>query len=530
MAPELLTHQIRWRSVVLGAVILGLSLTTGCASAPAVVTASTTPLPVEAVTLTGERVALGGDGVAQLLVFWQPWCKSCKADALAVEAASQQHKELLSVIGICVGERPADEVARKAQAWGMSFAQIHDNDALLADRFGVRGTPTLILLSGTTELYRGHRLPEDLDALLGAATAPACEDGVCPIEPIESAVAQPIRRANEKTGPSKILSDPPPADLKCAKRRYGAMGTEIVIEAYGQNEQLLEEAVDAAVRELSRIETKMTSWDERSELSSINLSAGIGPVAVSDELYAIVERALYISELTSGAFDITWAAAHKLWDYKAREPKLPTDNAVQDALSRIGWHKVVLDKDAHSVFLPVAGMRMTLGGIAKGYAVDRAMGILKEHDVRCAMVNAGGDLRVLGKREQRSWRIGIVDPRAKDKLLAVIPVANTAVVTSGDYERYVEIDGVRYHHIIDPRTARPASGTMSVTVIAHSAELADGLSTGVFVLGPEKGLALVDRIREAEAVVVDDKGRIHFSSGLEKANSVQAPAKKPETD
>ncbi len=343
------------------------------------------------------------------------------------------------------------------------------------------------------------------------------EDPAPPPPPPETPAVQP--HPDAKSRPSELLASEDPDDLAKAVRHYAGMGTEILLEAYGPEQASLEAALDAAVTELARIEEKMTSWDDASELSSINLAAGGPPVTVSAELFEIIERALYISELTGGCFDISYAGAGKLWDYKAAEPKLPGAEAVAAALARIGWQKIVLDAEASTVQLPEPGMRIDLGGIAKGYGVERAMQILVDAGVEVALVNAGGDLKVRGKKAGRTWRIGIRDPREPERMCAVIPVANTSVVTSGDYERFFEIDGVRYHHILDPRTGRPSQGVTSVTVIARSAELADALATGVFVMGAEEGLALIEKIQEAEAVVVDDDLRVHLSSGLESEGS-----------
>ncbi len=357
-------------------------------------------------------------------------------------------------------------------------------------------------------------------SLLGCGSAPPARppaDSLQPSSPIPEAPPEVQPHPDARQRPSELLASEDPEDLFKAERHYAGMGTEILIEAYGDQQALLERALDAAVAELERIEVKMTSWNDTSELSSINLAAGDAPVVVSEELYALIERALYMSELTNSCFDISYAGAGKLWDYKAAQPKLPDEAAVAAALERIGWQKLVLDAEARSVFLPQEGMRIDLGGIAKGYGVERAMEVLVEHGIKIAMVNAGGDLKVRGKKAGQTWRIGIRDPRHKEHMFAIIPVANTSVVTSGDYERFFEVDGVRYHHIIDPRSGKPSQGVTSVTVIARSAEFADALATGIFVMGAEAGLALVERIREAEAVIVDDQLDVHLSSGLQTA-------------
>lgn len=324
-------------------------------------------------------------------------------------------------------------------------------------------------------------------------------------------------QGQKPAAPAELLASAEPEDLIKRSRHYGAMGTEILLEVYGLDGADLDRALDEAVLEIDRLDRKMTSWDNSSELSSINLAAGKAPVVVSEELFSLIDRALYCSELTGGAFDISYASAGvDLWNYKNKQnPKLPSPEAVAAAKAKIGWKKVVLDKDAKSVFLAEEGMKIDLGGIAKGYALERVAEIFKRHNLGVYMIKAGGDMRMHGKKNGQPWRIGIKDPRRPGELFAVVPVANVSLSTSGDYERFVEIDGVRYHHIIDPRTAMPSRGTASVTVFSKNAELADALSTGLFVLGPEEGLALANRIREVEAIIVDDSLRVHLSSGLQ---------------
>ncbi|MDA1263886.1 MAG: FAD:protein FMN transferase [Planctomycetota bacterium] len=296
-------------------------------------------------------------------------------------------------------------------------------------------------------------------------------------------------------------------------RKFGAMGTEVVLEAEGPVPERLERALLAAEVELRRVEDVMTTWRD-SPLMRLNASSGRGPVPVSEELARMIQRALDVAELTGGAFDPTYKGAGDLWDFKAEHPRVPSAEELEAALTRVGWARVHVDLPASTVDLP-AGMAIGLGGIAKGYGVDRAMDVLREHGVEHGIVNAGGDLKALGQREGRPWRIAIQHPRDREALLAAIPVSNTALVTSGDYERFFELDGVRYHHILDPRTGAPARGCMTATVVAPDAALADALATALCVEGPS-GLRWIEALPRLEALVVDMDGKVHVTAGLER--------------
>jgi FAD:protein FMN transferase len=305
--------------------------------------------------------------------------------------------------------------------------------------------------------------------------------------------------------------------------RGDVMGTSFRVEAVGTD--AVEQDLAAAVAELRRIDDGMTTWRD-SELTRLNARSGQGPVEVSAELCSLVARSLAVAELTDGAFDPTWHSVAHLWDFRADPPVLPDGDELAAALERVGWRKVRVDLDASTIELP-EGTTLGLGGIAKGYGVDRAMSILMERGVRHAVVDAGGDMKCLGQRLGEPWEVAIKHPRAKEYVLAVLPVSNRCVVTSGDYERYFDLDGKRYHHIIDPRTGRPAEGCMSATVIGPDAALADALGTAMCVLGPERGLAIIERLPRTEALLVDLAGEVHRSSGLP---AVAPPASQPASE
>lgn len=292
------------------------------------------------------------------------------------------------------------------------------------------------------------------------------------------------------------------------------MGTDLTIKALGDDSAVLDRAIAAAITEIQRVEDLMTDWRD-SELTRLNAAAGTGPHRVPSELAAIISRAIKLSVVTDNAFDVTYASVGKLWDFKKKQPTLPTAEEINAGLAFVGAKRIIVDPKENTVDLP-AGMSIGLGGIAKGYGVDRAMAVLMRHGIKHASVNAGGDMKVLGKKFGAPWEVAVKHPRDPEHALAVLQLSNTCIVSSGDYERYFEIDGKRYHHIIDPRTGYPAEGTLSTTVVAQNAELADALATAISVLGAKKGLALTESLQRVESIIVDAKGSVHASSGLKK--------------
>lgn len=295
-------------------------------------------------------------------------------------------------------------------------------------------------------------------------------------------------------------------------RATSVMGTELHIEAHGPDSQALDTALDAAVAELRRVEDLATDW-RPSPLETLNGSAGKGPQTVPPELFALLERGRTWGAKTAGAFDISFGAVGRLYDLRAEPPVIPDDAALAVALGHVGWDRIRLNDEENTVALP-DGMRLGLGGIAKGYGVDRAIAVLRDHGVEHAIVSAGGDLKALGLKQGKPWRIAIRHPRNRERVLAVLPVSNRCVVTSGDYERFFEVGGVRYHHILDPHTGRPATGCMSATVVGPDAADCDALATALCVLGPERGLALIEKLPGFEALLVDVGGEVLLSRGL----------------
>ncbi len=294
------------------------------------------------------------------------------------------------------------------------------------------------------------------------------------------------------------------------------MGTDLELVASVDDEAIARHAFDAALSEFKRIESLMSEWRQDSELYLVNANAGKAPVKVSDELFKVIEAGQKVSVVSDGAFDITWAAMAGLWDFNKQEKIVPIGAEIKKRLLLVNYKDIELDYGKKTVFLKTKGMAIGLGGIAKGYAVDKAMEIVQKKGVKNAILRAGGDMRVQGAEDGRPWKIGIRDPRKKDLNFAALEIRDSSVSTSGDYERFFEKDGVLYHHIMDPRTGYPARLARSATVIGPDTMTTDALSTAVFVLGAEKGILLVEALDGIEAIIVDAEGRIRSSSGIGK--------------
>jgi thiamine biosynthesis lipoprotein len=287
------------------------------------------------------------------------------------------------------------------------------------------------------------------------------------------------------------------------------LGTVVEITALGPDRDLLEGAVSDAFAEIERIEQLMSPHIEGSDVA--RLSRSDSPQPVSPETAAVLRLGLHLAAQSNGAFDLTLGRLKALWGIEGETPQVPDREAVEDALRGIGPQALRLE--APLVVKSRPELQLDLGGIAKGYAIDRAIFLLADAGVEFASVNAGGDMRLLGDRGgKRPWRIGIQHPRDPQRLLATLEVEDVAVVTSGDYERYFEQDGRRYHHLFDPRTGYPATACRSVTVVAPSAMLADALATAVFVLGPKQGISLLQYYPEAQALIIDSTGKEHQSA------------------
>ncbi len=291
-----------------------------------------------------------------------------------------------------------------------------------------------------------------------------------------------------------------------------AMGTAIRVELWCEDAARGNAATCEVMAEMHRIDRTMSPHKADSELSIINRDAARQAVPLSNEMFLLLVQAQRFSQFSQGAFDITYASAGCLYDY--REAVAPSAAALERGRAAIGWKNLELDARTRSVRFARPGMRIDLGGFAKGHAVDNAAAILMRHGIHHAHVAAGGDSRVIGDKRGRSWTIGVRDPRKADGLAALLPLEDTAISTSGDYERFFEKNGVRHHHIVDPATGASPSAVRSVTVLAPDGLTCEALSKTVFVLGAMRGIELVESVEGVDAIVVDAAGTLHFSSGM----------------
>jgi thiamine biosynthesis lipoprotein len=310
------------------------------------------------------------------------------------------------------------------------------------------------------------------------------------------------------------------------KRSDGVMGTIVNITIWHDDDKAAATAIADVFTELERLDALMTSWTDDSAVAKISAASGTKrAVEVDEETFAVIEKAQAIAKQTGGAFDITVGAFHNLWKFGSNQDgSIPSDADVAERVKLVGYKRVKLDAKKRTIRLAKKGMAITLGGIAKGYAVDRAVKILHDAGFVDFIIQAGGDLYVSGRKGSRSWIVGIRDPRGKRTTpFAITPIENKTFSTSGDYERAIVKNGVRYHHILDPKTGRPVAHTRSVTVMANDAITADGWSTALFVMGAEKGMPVVEKLEDVEAVFVDSDNKVHVSSGLEKSLRILSP-------
>lgn len=292
------------------------------------------------------------------------------------------------------------------------------------------------------------------------------------------------------------------------------MGSAFDITVVSENNVSANEAIDLAVAEISRIEKLISSWDLNSETSAINKNAGIAPVKVSEELYQLIERSIKISELTDGAFDISYASMDRIWKFDGSMTEMPSTTDIENSVSKVGYKNILLDKNRGTVFLKNKGMKIGFGAIGKGYAADMAKRLLQKKGVVSGIINASGDMNTWGTQPNgMPWKVAITNPLDKDKAYALLPIKG-AVVTSGNYEKFVKFNGIRYTHIIDPRTGYPATGILSTTIFAPSAELADALATSVFVMGVKTGMDRINQIPGIECVLIEEDGSVRTSKNI----------------
>lgn len=309
-----------------------------------------------------------------------------------------------------------------------------------------------------------------------------------------------------------LLLVTPVADAEWLGDARPLMGTEVSVWFWSDDAEADGALIEAVFNEAARIDRLMSTYKDESKISEINRHAADHPVVAGNEIFELIKKSIEVSRLTDGAFDITYESVGKYYDF--RERLRPTSATVASELDKVNFRFIKLDEEQGTVEFSVDGVRINLGGIAKGYVVERGAEILRKHGISSGVVTAGGDSRLLGNRRGQPFVVGIRDPREEGKVAMRIPLEDEAYSTSGDYERFFDEDGVRYHHILTPSTGEPAKGVHSATVIGPDAVMTDALSTSVFVMGVHKGLGMIATLPEYESIVIDAQGRLYFSDGL----------------
>lgn len=335
------------------------------------------------------------------------------------------------------------------------------------------------------------------------------------IKLFRNAIALLLVAATTACSPAKTPA-PPVAGL--VERTFASMGSEAHLTVWTADSAGANAAFNKISREFDRLEALMSTWKDDSEIQQLNKAAGKHPVPVGRELRDVLRTANQISEWTHGKFDVTFGVMSGLWkfDYQNKDDTIPDHDEVVRRRQLINYRDLIIDEQAGTAYLRREGMVASLGGIGKGYAVDRARVLLTESGFHDFMIQFGGDMVVAGHAGDRPWRLGIQDPRGPaNHIFASMDLSDSTFSTSGDYERFFIKDGRRYHHIIDPATGEPSQGVRSVTLLTSSATVADGLSKGVFILGPKEGMALIEKLPEVEGVIVSSKNEVLVSSGLQ---------------
>lgn len=300
------------------------------------------------------------------------------------------------------------------------------------------------------------------------------------------------------------------------KKTLKLMGCHFEITVVAKDSLAANRQINTAVIEITRIEKLISSWDKNSQTSEINRNAGIKPVKVGVELFQLIKRALKISKLTNGAFDISYASMDTVWFFDGSMTEMPSKDIIKESVEKVGYQNIVLNEKNQSVFLKKKGMKIGFGAIGKGYAADKAKILLQKLGVTSGIINASGDLKAWGTDPNgKEWLVAIVNPLNKEKVFSWMPVNNSAVVTSGNYEKYVKFNNVLYTHIIDPRTGYSATGVLSVTIFTKTAELADALATSVFVMGAEIGLDFINQLKGVECIIVDENNKMIISKNIQ---------------
>ena len=306
------------------------------------------------------------------------------------------------------------------------------------------------------------------------------------------------------------------AQLALYKKAMKLMGNHFEITVVGDNEQWANEKIELGVKEIQRIEKLLTTYGADSETNRINENAGVVPVTVSKETIALIARAIKISNVTQGAFDLTYGSVDKsLWNFDTTMTVLPTKEVAKKSVRLINYKNIIIDSDHSTVFLKEKGMRIGFGGIGKGYAAECAKRIMQEAGVISAVVNASGDLTTWGTQPNGDkWTIGIVHPEMADTVFSYMSISGLSVATSGNYEKFVVIDGKKYSHTINPKTGLPVTGIKSVTIVSTNAEVADAMATPVMIMGIHAGLDMINQITDIEAIVIDDDNKLYATKNI----------------
>ena len=304
------------------------------------------------------------------------------------------------------------------------------------------------------------------------------------------------------------------------KRTLILMGSRFDITVVASNEKEGNKYIDSAIFEIARIEKLISSWDVNSETSLINKLSGIKPIKVDKELFDLIERSIAISTLTNGAFDISYASMDRIWNYDGSMKEMPSAEKISNSIKKVGYQNIIIDKEAQTVFLKLKGMKIGFGAIGKGYAADKAKALLIEKGVKAGIINASGDLNAWGKQANgKDWMVAITNPLNKNKVFSWLPINDSAIVTSGNYEKFISFNGIRYSHIIDPRTGYPSTGIISTSIMTSNAELADAISTSVFVMGVETGLDFINQLKGVDGIIIDEQNKIHISNNIKLNNT-----------
>ncbi len=300
------------------------------------------------------------------------------------------------------------------------------------------------------------------------------------------------------------------------KRKLSMLGSPFEITVVAKDTAEANQFEDMAIIEVKRIENVISDWIPTTPVSEINRNSGKQAVKVPQELIELIERSIKISKLTEGAFDISYASMDKIWKFDGSMVAMPSAEAIKQSVAKVGYQKIIIDKDKQTIMLKEEGMKLGLGGIGQGYIADKLKELLISKGCVSGLVNVSGDISTWGKQPNgEQWKVGIINPMNKNKIFATFPLEDTAVETSGSYEKYVIFNGKRYSHIIDTRTGYPATGLISVSIFAKTTELADALATGVFVLGKDIGMDLVNQLPGIGCIMVDEEGKISSSKKID---------------